>query len=309
MKNEIIYGMKSAYRDRFRIQAFRFGSGEKALAVVGSMRGDEIQQQYVCSQLVRRLIEIEKAGLMMPGIEILVIPSVNPYSMNLEKRFWTMDGTDINRMFPGYESGETTQRIASAVFKTIQGYKYGIQMASFYMPGDFIPHVRMISSGYENTEAAALFGLPYICIRQPLPFDTTLLNYNWQIWQTNAFSIYAGQTNLVEHATSAETLEALIRFMKKTKMIRGVRVNPGYNSVLFDENSLVTVKSDYGGILYRYRKPNENVEKGSLLARIINPYDGSVVCDVLSPVDGIIFFAANKPLTMEGTLLFRLIKD
>lgn len=309
MKSEVIYEMRSAYRDKFRIRAFHFGHGEKTLAVVGSMRGDEIQQQYVCSQLVHKLIDIEKSGLIMPGVEILVIPSVNPYSMNIEKRFWAMDGTDINRMFPGYDGGETTQRIAAAVFSKLQGYKYGIQMASFYMPGDFIPHVRMVSSGYENAEVAALFGLPYVCIRQPLPFDTTLLNYNWQIWQTNAFSIYAGQTNFVENATCMETLEALIRFMKNTKIIKGFRVSPGYDSMLFDEGSLVTVKSDCGGILYRYRKPGESVEKGALLARIINPYNGSVKSNIISPINGVIFFAANKPLTMEGTPLFRLIQD
>ena len=26
-------------------------------------------------------------------------------------------------------------------------------------------------------------------VRKPLPFDTTLLNYNWQIWNAKAFSI------------------------------------------------------------------------------------------------------------------------
>ena len=34
--------------------------------------------------------------------EILIIPSVNHSSMNISKRFWATDNTDINRMFPGY---------------------------------------------------------------------------------------------------------------------------------------------------------------------------------------------------------------
>jgi predicted deacylase len=309
MKQEIIYGMKSPYRDRFRIQAFRFGSGQKTLAIVGSMRGDEIQQLYICSQLVKKLTEIEADGHLVPGHEILVIPSVNPYSMNIEKRFWAMDGTDINRMFPGYDHGETTQRIAAALFSAIQGYKYGIQMASFYMPGDFIPHVRMISSGYEDVDTASLFGLPYVCIRQPLPFDTTLLNYNWQIWQTHAFSIYGGQTNYMENATSAETIDALIRFMKKTHIITAVRVGPGFSSTVFDEACLVTVKSKVGGILYRYHKPNDVVAKGELLASVIDPYQGHVLSRIVSPTDGVVFFAANKPLTMEGTPLFRILSE
>ena len=31
------------------------------------------------------------------------------------------------------------------------------------------------------------FGLPYAFIRTPRPYDTTTLNYNWQIWETKAF--------------------------------------------------------------------------------------------------------------------------
>lgn len=134
--------MKSPFRDTFRIKGFRFGEGEKSLALVGAMRGNEIQQQYICSQVVCRLAALEKEGRLTPGHEILIVPSVNPFSMNIEKRFWAMDNTDINRMFPGYNQGETTQRIAAALFDAIQGYTYGIQLASFYVPGDFVPHVR-----------------------------------------------------------------------------------------------------------------------------------------------------------------------
>ena len=59
-------------------------------------------------QLVRQLARLEQQGQLDGDQEILVIPSVNPFSMNIEKRFWAMDGTDINRMFPGYDRGETT---------------------------------------------------------------------------------------------------------------------------------------------------------------------------------------------------------
>ena len=201
--------MKSPYRDDFRIQAFRFGKGIKTLAIGGAMRGDEIQQQYICSQLIRILKDLEEKVKVAADREILVIPSVNPFSMNVGKRFWALDGTDINRMFPGYDQGETTQRIAASLFKAIEGYEYGIQMASYYMPGDFIPHVRMLQTGYEAVEDAKQFGLPYVCIRQPLPFDTTMLIYNWQIWNTKAFSVYGGQTNHVEDKTSKLTIEAI----------------------------------------------------------------------------------------------------
>ena len=160
MKKEILFSMKSPFRETFRIHGYRFGEGKKCLAIIGSMRGDEIQQQYICSQLVKELTIIEQSGKLTPGYEILIIPSANHFSMNLEKRFWAMDNTDINRMFPGYDHGETTQRIASALFENLKDFEYGVQMASFYIPGDFIPHIRMLQTGYEDTKVAKLFGMP-----------------------------------------------------------------------------------------------------------------------------------------------------
>ena len=309
MKKEIIFSMKSPYRDDFRIQAFRFGKGIKTLAIVGAMRGDEIQQQYICSQLIRILKDLEEKGKVAADREILVIPSVNPFSMNVGKRFWALDGTDINRMFPGYDQGETTQRIAASMFKAIEGYEYGIQMASYYMPGDFIPHVRMLQTGYEAVEDAKQFGLPYVCIRQPLPFDTTMLNYNWQIWNTKAFSVYGGQTNHVEDKTSKLTIEAILRFMKNNGLITSVNINPGYLSDIMNEEELITVKSDSGGILYRIKSPYDNVVENETIARVIHPYEGSVISEIKSPCNGVIFFAHNKPLALQGDPLFKIINS
>ena len=30
-------------------------------------------------------------------------------------------------------------------------------------------------------------GLPYVCLREPLPFDTAVLNCNWQIMDTTPY--------------------------------------------------------------------------------------------------------------------------
>ena len=67
--------MESPYRGTFNIEGFRFGEGEKTVAIVGAMRGDEIQQQYICARLVAKLTELEQRGCIEEGKSILVIPS------------------------------------------------------------------------------------------------------------------------------------------------------------------------------------------------------------------------------------------
>ena len=277
MKKEIIYTMKSPYRDDFRITGFRFGEGKKSVAIVGAMRGDEIQQQYVASQLVNHLHHLEQNEMLSPGFEILVIPTANHYSINIGKRFWSLDNTDINRMFPGYDKGETTQRIANALFETLKGYEYGIQLASFYITGDFIPHVRMMSTGYEDIESARMFGLPYICLRKPTPYDTTLLNYNWQIWETKAFSVYAGRRNEIVKNETRMLQRSILRFLGKIGAIQYKDNHAAYYSDVIDERELSTIKAETGGLFYVHKTAGEEVRLGEKLGVITDAMDGSIL--------------------------------
>lgn len=306
MREEILFEMKSPYRDSFKIKGFWFGEGEKTVAIVGAMRGDEIQQQYICARLVESLKDIERRGLLADDVSVLIIPSCNPFSMNVSHRFWAMDNTDINRMFPGYDKGETTQRIAAAIFEVLKNFKFGMQLASFYMPGDFVPHIRMLQTGFEDLEDAKLFGLPYVTTRKPLPFDTTLLNYNWQIWETKAFSIYAGQTNYVENATSAQTIDAILRFLQKVGVTSFKFRNAGYESIILDEGDLINVTARRAGIFYRLVGASATVEEGQALAKILDPYDASILDTVKAPVSGTVFFAHNKPLVLEHAMIYRI---
>ena len=306
MKRERLFVMPSPFRDEFRIHGFRFGSGKKSMAVVGAMRGDELQQQFVCSRLVHTLQDMEESGKLVPGHEILIIPSANRFAMNIGKRFWAMDNTDINRMFPGYPLGETTQRIAAALFEHIQGYQFGVHLPSYYLPGDFIPHVRMMHTGYENVELARGFGLPYTLVRNPLPIDTTTLNYNWQIWETQAFSVYAGPAGVIDVSIADVCLSAILRFMDLHGFIH-YRSHPGYHSEVVQEEELINVKACRAGIMYSMCRPDEIVRRGQRLARILDPYDGSVRWEVRAPEDGTVFFMQTSPMVLENSVLFRLI--
>lgn len=131
MREEVIFRMESAYREDFEVKSYHFGGPEKTMCIIGNMRGNEIQQLYIAGQMVRTLKRFEEEGRFIRRHGVTVIPCANPYSVNVGKRFWAMDNSDINRMYPGYNKGETTQRIAAGIFEKIQGYRFGVQFSSF----------------------------------------------------------------------------------------------------------------------------------------------------------------------------------
>ena len=306
MEEKTLFELGSVYRENMRIKAYTFGKGEHSACVVGATRGNEVQQVYMCSKLIAIFEQLEKKGKISGGKSVMVIPCVNPHSMNIGKRFWSADNTDINRMFPGYNLGETTQRIADGVFRHINDYEYGIQFASFYLQGSFIPHVRMMKTENEYAELAKDFGLPYVYRRRAKPYDTTTLNYNWQIWGTKAFSIYTNATDSIDDDSAAEAVNAVLTFLNKRGIIR-YHCHEGYLSRLIEGHVLVNVKAETPGFFVRYADVNARVREGELLAEITDPSTGRVLDQVISPVNGIVFFHASQPVIYSNTSLYRII--
>ena len=309
MRQEVLYTLETPYRQKFEIEGFRFGSGEKACAVVAGVRGNEVQQMYVCALLVQRLRRLEEQGAIAPDCELLVVPCVNHFSMNVGSRFWAMDKTDINRMFPGYDHGETTQRIAAALFEAVQGYKYGIHFASFYLPGDFVPHVRIMNTGYQTSSLGNLFGLPYVVMREPQPIDTTTLNYNWQIWETQTFSLYTHETDSIDPDAARQAVEAIVRFLAVKGLVR--REAPALESapVLFREDRLHNVLSSTGGLLFCRRKPGDAVQAGDVLGDILDPCTCAVLEQLRADCRGRVFFLHRAQLIDGHEVAFRILPD
>lgn len=308
MNRKIIYEIKGMYRDNFRITGYEFGQGEKSVCIVGNSRGNEVQQIYCCSQLVKKMKQLEEEGRIKDGHKILIIPSINPYSVNIQKRFWPTDNTDINRMFPGYDLGETTQRIADGVFQEIKDYEYGIQFTSFYMPGDFVPHVRYMKEGFTKKEDAEKFELKYIVERTVRPYDTATLNYNWQVWDTKAFSLYTNTTSKISKTGAGQAVLSVMNFMANQGIIKYSAIGEKKIRTM-DDTELISVRTAKSGFYEPLVKAGDFVDAGTPLANIINPYEGDVLETLYAPIAGVIFFIHNEPLTYANTAVIKILRE
>lgn len=309
MIENTLFTINSPYRQPLSINGFHFGdTSRKSVCIIGSLRGNEIQQMYVCGLLVKKLKELESKSHLCDNCGILIVPCANYYSMNIGKRFWTMDNTDINRMFPGYHLGETTQRIADGLFQAIQGYEFGIQLASFYQQGFFLPHVKMMKTDFTDANIMKRFGLQYGIIRNPRPYDTTTLNYNWQIWETKAFSLYANSTDTIDEKSAQDAVSAILRFLYESNIITA-KILGGYNTIIIDEDKTKQIKSPCGGLFRPILQVGDIVEKHQKIGEIINPINAEIKAEIFSKNSGTVYFCYNNPLVLEHTVLYKIIEE
>ena len=106
----------------------------------------------------------------------------------------------------------------------------------------------MMKTGYEDTKTALEFGLPYVILHTPRPFDTTTLNYNWQIWGVKAFSLYTTTTETIDPSSSKQAVDAILNFLSKEGIIRFTG-KEGYISRIIKSKDMISLRSGKAGFL------------------------------------------------------------
>ena len=148
--------------------------------------------------------------------------------------------------------------------------------------------------------------MPYVLHHVPGSFDTTTLHYNWRLWDTEAYSLYTKETELVD-AESAETVvRSVLRFLNARGIVRHSD-HQGYRATQLSEWALVPVQASAGGIFCPHAQLGDVIRKGHVLATVVDPLTGVEKEALRAPCDGVVFYKARTPLVNEQTLAFQIV--
>jgi uncharacterized protein len=309
MKKIEIFKLTSLNREPLVVEGYFFeGSNPDApsVAIVGAMEGKTILPLYSASKLVNFLNNSITSSKKILG-NILIIPSLNHYALNINERFWPLDKTNINVMFPGYDQGETTQRIAKKVFDAIEGYTHGIILETREDLSTCMPYVKVFKSGFEDVEDAKKFGLKVIHYKDLKPTDTVSLQYNWQLWGTKAQSIICpGDTDLNDH--SDEIFEAMVNYLNKNNIIEH-KFLTSYASVVLGSEDIEIVKTPKSGIFIPKKAIGSQVIEDEVIGKVIHSLEGKVIHRIIAPCSGVITCSYKNALILENAVAFRIAKN
>ncbi len=310
MKKIEIVRIESLNRAPLVINGYLFkGTNPSApsIAIVGAMGGKTILPLYSASKLIDFLKNTLNNPKKIMG-DILIIPSINHYALNIDERFWPLDKTDINMMFPGYAEGETTQRIAKKVFDALDGYTYGIVLETKKDLSTCIPYLEVFKSGYEDMNGAKKFGYKIIYHKDMKSTDFVSLQYNWQLWGAKAYSVICPSDAKVDLNTSSEVIDGIINFLNKNKIIKYKSLS-GYQSAVVNKKDMDVVKTKQSGIFIQIKEIGAYVSKGERLGEVVNSLSGEVVHRILSPISGVIVCCYDKGLIFENSVAFRVVRS
>lgn len=310
MKKIEILKIESLNRAPLVVEGYLFeGTNPEApsIAVVGAMEGQTILPLYTASKLVDFLKNTLSSSGKILG-NILIIPSINHYGLNLNERFWPLDKTNLNMMFPGYDQGETTQRIAQKIFSALEGYSHGVILETREDLSTCFPYVKLFQSGYEDLKSAKKFGYRIIYHKVLKPTETVSLQYNWQLWGTKAYSIVCPNENQVDMSSANEVLEGIIKFLNKNKIIK-YNVLSGYDSTVVRQSDTEVIKTPKSGIFIPTKSIGTSVIKDEMIGKIIHSLEGEVIHRIFAPCDGVIACHYKNALIFENAVAFRVVKS
>lgn len=308
MKKIEIIKLASLSRSPMLIEGYLFeGSDPKAptVAIVGALEGASIAPLYTSAKLVDFLNN--KLDTSKLKGNILVIPSANHYALNINQRFWPLDKTDINMMFPGYDQGETTQRIAHQLFSVLQHYDYGVHLETRGDLSTCFPYVKLYKTGFEDLDSAKKLGLKLIHHRPPESIETVSLQYNWQLWESKACSIICPSEPMLDRSSADDIFDALLNYLSALDVI-DYSTFKGYDSTVISQERIEVLKSPKSGIFTPLKKPGDMVAKNDVIGEVVHALEGHVVYQFLAPCDGLITCYFKNALIVENAVAYRIAR-
>ena len=306
--------MSAPLREDFDIPYHRIGNSEGPpdVALVGGLHGDELNGVFVLGRLADYLHRVEAGKypeLKLKG-SFLIVPAINVLGLNTRMRLWPFDKTDINRMFPGYNLGETTQRIAAAILKATAPAHLRIDLRSANQDLEEMPHLRIYDPSAAQLRTAEAFGLGTILEKRIDKLRTVSLAQAWKDAGGESFILRAGQGGSLQLPHCERLFAALRRFLHH----RGFLVDPhcpepDENLLPYKPESTFRILSEQAGFFISHLNPGQWLQAGDLVGILYDGYTGKVRGEVHAPVAGLLLGLRRQPLTFEGDMIAKVLRS
>ena len=264
------------------------------LFVSAAIHGDEING----IEIIRRLLKSK--SLSLSSGTLVLAPMVNVYGV-LNKSRYMPDRRDLNRSFPGSESGSLAAVVAHrSLTEVVEHCDYGIDLHTGAIHRTNLPQIRADLADQETLSLAKAFGVSVLMnsnlrdgsLRQAgRDTGTRILLYEaGEVLRFDELSIRAGVRGILN------VMAALGMSVKRKRKL----VN-----MPFIANTSSWVRANHSGFVKDLKTLGAHVEKGDALAEIGGPL-GTTLGTVKARRTGIVIGKQNIPLVQKGDAMFHV---
>lgn len=287
-----------------RIQPKNKTKGMKRISIVTGIHGDELEGQYVCFELARRIeAEYEK----LTGI-VDIYPAMNPLGIDSITRGIPAFDLDMNRLFPGNIEGNMTEYLAAEMIKDVSGSDLVIDIHASNIYLTEIPQIRINELHEKELVPYAMdANVDFVWVHGASTVLEATFAYSLNNTGTPCLVVEMGVGMRITKNYGLQMVDGIFNLMKKLGIWSGDA--PAVRKPILSKNpdDVSYLNASVGGLFIPCVQHWEKLQKDELIGQIIDPLSGKVLDEVRSPVDGILFTIREYPIVDEGSLIGRLL--
>ena len=271
--------------------------GPTVLLMAG-LHGDEING----IEIIRRVI---RKGFHKPQIgTIICLPVFNIFGfLNVKREL--PDGRDLNRSFPGSESGSLAAQFAFHFMKEIAPHvDYVIDFHTGSAQRNNYPQIRCVMEDEKSMELARIFNPPFILNSS---YISKTIRESINKMDKKMLLFEGGKTNSIEELVVEEGLNGVKRLLSHLGMRSfKIDISKDRNPVLLVESKWM--RSPNSGMFQAMVNNGARVTKGDVIGIVTDPY-GKIERKVKASTSGYIICLNESPVVYKGDAIFHIGKE
>jgi len=255
--------------------------------ISAAIHGDEINGTGIIHDL------LYSAPMELECGTLFLIPVVNVFGFESHERYLP-DRRDLNRSFPGNETGSLASRIAAIFMREIVAQcDYGLDLHSAAFQRTNYPNVRGDLTNPANRRIANAFGCTLI-VDGKGPEGS--LRREACKAGCPTIILEAGEPWKIERGILELGLRGVRNVLRHLEMIPGEPIPPPYQ---VRSRKTIWIRAELGGILWYHIGVGDWVEEGQPIATNYTIL-GQAQYTLVSPADGVVLSLATLPAVKPG---------
>ena len=275
---------------------------EKRISIVTGTHGDELDGQYVCYEIIRRILQHPEK---LKGI-VDIYPDVNPLGLDMGSRGIPMFDLDMNRVFPGDNTGAVAEYAAAGIVDNIIGSDFCLDIHSSNIFLKEMPQLRMTEENKDRLlPYAKALNADFVWIYSSKTVLEATLAYSLNNMGVPTLVAEMGVGHRINNDYCMQLLDGIFNLMiqldiwdDKTSEVR--------KPIISTEGQVSFLSAEDSGIFVSAIASMGTIRVGTHIGDIIEPITGKVVQRIEAPTDGIIFSLREHPVVYKGALIARV---
>ena len=285
-----------------RLEPENMTGKEKRISIVTGTHGDELDGQYICYEIIKK---IQMYPEKLKGI-VDIYPDVNPLGIDMGSRGIPMFDLDMNRVFPGDNNGAVAEYTAAGLIDDIIGSDFCLDIHSSNIFLKEMPQLRMTEENKDKLlPYAKKLNADFIWIYSSKTVLDATLAYSLNNMGVPTLVAEMGVGHRINNEYCQQLIEGIFNLMTELEVWDDAPVNVR-NSIVSTEGQVSFISAAGSGIFVSSINSMGTIGMGTHIGDIIEPITGKVIQRIESPTDGIIFSLREHPVVYKGTLIARV---